>query len=131
MSKRSAVMDSVVACRTKRNQILLCIVTGLTAKVFVMDFEVGPCATRLTSPAIPTQHLIAQVFIQLGIEPQACAFRLDTRQDPFSVTRCRNVCLSWPGRNLKNRSADCKRTSGSSLSRFAPARKSAQIISRQ
>jgi hypothetical protein len=36
-----------------------------------------------------------------------------------------------PGRNLKNRNADCKRIPGFLFSRFAPARKSAQIISSQ
>ena len=65
------------------------------------------------------------------MEPQAGTFRSDPIHDAFSVTWCRNVRLSSPGRNLKNRKADCKRTSEFPFSRFAPARKSAQIISRQ
>ena len=36
-----------------------------------MDFEVAPGAARLTSPAIAAQHFIAELFVQLGIEPQA------------------------------------------------------------
>jgi len=73
----------------------------------------------------------AEKVILLGIEPQACAFRSNTRHDASSVTWRRKVRLPSPGRNLKKRRADRKRTSGFSLSRFALAKKSAQIIFRQ
>ncbi len=39
----------------------------------------------------------------LGLKPQGCAFRSNRIHDAFSVTWCRNVCFSSPGRNLKNR----------------------------
>ena len=120
-----------MACRTKCNQILLRIVAGLAAEFFVMDFKIGHCATRLASPAVAMQHLVAQIVVLAGLEPQRCTFRSDPSYNAFSVTWCRNVCLSSPGRNLKNRKADCKRISEFSFSRFAPAKKSAQIISKQ
>jgi hypothetical protein len=115
----------------KRDKVLLRIVTRMTTKLFVVNFKIRHGTARLASPAIATQHLIAQAFVELRIEQLACTFRSDSIQDAFPVTWCRNVRLSSPGRNLKNRRADCKRTSGFSFSTFAPARKSAQIISRQ
>ncbi|MGA8492031.1 MAG: hypothetical protein WB711_16510 [Terriglobales bacterium] len=41
-----------MACRTKRNQVLLGIVAAVTAKLLVVDFKIGSYAARLTSPAI-------------------------------------------------------------------------------
>ena len=130
-NSRSVAMYAGVACSAECNQILLRVVARVAPKLAVVDLKVGHRPAQLASPTIATEHLIAQLFIQLGIEPQACVFRLDSSHDAFSVTWCRNVCLSSLGRNLKNRRADCKRTSGFSFSRFAPAKKSAQIISRQ
>src|SRR5579872_1843224 len=124
-------MQDVMANSTECNQVLLGIIAGLATEFFVMDFKIGHCATRLASPAVATQHLLAESVVQLGIQANACMFQSDSSHDTFSVTWCRNVCLSSPGRNLKNRNADCKRTPGFSFSKFAPARKSAQIISRQ
>ena len=124
-------MHNGVAYRTKCDQVLLGIIAEVTAKFLVVNLKIGHCATQLASPAVATQHLVAQTVVLVGIEPQACVFRSDPSHDAFSVTWCKNACLSSPGRNLKNRKADCKRTSGFSFSRFAPAKKSAQIISRQ
>ena len=55
----SVAMHNGVACRTKRNQILLRIVAGLTAELFVMDFKIRHCAAQLASPSVATQHLIS------------------------------------------------------------------------
>jgi len=103
-------MLSGVACSAKRNQILLRIIAGLATEFFVMDFKIGPIATRLASPAVATQHLTAQIVVLVGIEPQAGVFWSDASHDTFSVTWCRNVRFSSPGRKLKNRNADCRRT---------------------
>jgi len=117
--------------RAEDNQILLGIMPKLAAKLFVVNLEIGHCATRLASPAVTTEHLVTQTVVLVGIEPQACMLRSEPSHDAFSATWCRNVRFSSPGRNLKNRNADCRRTLGFSFSRFAPAMKSAQIISRQ
>ena len=103
----------------------------MTSKLAVVDFYVGHCAAGLASPTVATKHLVAELFVYVRIEPQARLLRLDLIHDTFSVTWCRNVSCSWSGRKLKNRSADCSRTSGFSFSKFAPAKKSAQIISKQ
>src|ERR1019366_5676918 len=52
-------------------------------------------------------------------------------QDAYSRRFSRKACCCSPGKNLKYREIELSRISGSPLSKCAPARKSAQIISRQ
>src|SRR5713101_6913737 len=120
-----------MASGTQRDQVLLGVISGPAAKFFVVNLQVRSGPTALASPAISTQHLLPESFIQLGIKPQARALGSNAVHDAFSVTSCRKAWRCSPGRNLKNRDIDCRSTVGSSPSRFAPARKSAQIISRQ
>jgi hypothetical protein len=51
-SKSSALMYSIMASRTKCNQILFRIITGVAAELFVVDLETRSVAAQLTSPAI-------------------------------------------------------------------------------
>jgi hypothetical protein len=104
----SAVMQVDMACGAKGDQIFFAIVPGSAAKLFVVNLKTGHCATRLASPPVTTQHLVAELFVQFGIQPQARLLRSDLIHDPFPFTWCRNVCLSSPGRNLKNRKADSR-----------------------
>lgn len=62
--------------RNKRNQVLLPVVAGLATEFFVMDFKIGHCATRLASPTVATQHLVAESVVQLRIDANACTFRV-------------------------------------------------------
>jgi hypothetical protein len=57
-------MYTGVTANTEGNQILARIVAGLAAKLFVVDLKVGHRAARLASPAIATEHLMAQPFVQ-------------------------------------------------------------------
>jgi len=57
-----------MACRTKRNQILLGIGPGLAAKLFVVNLEIGHRAAGLASPAVAAEHVSAEMVVQLGIE---------------------------------------------------------------
>jgi hypothetical protein len=127
----SAVMRSGMAYRTKRNQVLLSVVTGLTAEFLVVDLEVGHRAASLASPTIPPEYLVAELFVRSGIKPQAWLLWPDAIHDAFPAKWSRNVFRSSPGKNLKKRRIDCRRTCELPFSRLAPARKSAQIISRQ
>lgn len=120
-----------VTCGTECSQVLLGVVACLAAELFVVNFQFGHRAARLASPAISSQHLVAELFVQSGVKPQSRLFWSDTIHDAFSAKWSRNVFLASPGRNLKKRKIDCKRTWELPFSRFAPARKSAQIISRQ
>ncbi|SRR6185295_4336539 len=103
----------------------------MAAQLLVVDLKVLSGTADLTLPAIPAQYLFAEPFVKLGIKPQSRSLGSNPVHEAFSVTSCRKASLCSLGRNLKNREIDCRSIVGSSLSRFAPARKSAQIISRQ
>ena len=53
------------------DQVLLGIVAGVTAKLFVVDFQARQSATELTPPAIATQHLLPESFIGRWIQTRA------------------------------------------------------------
>jgi hypothetical protein len=120
-----------VTCDAERNQVCFRIVAALAAKFLVVNLKIQPRPATLASPAVTPQHLLSQSFVYLRIEALSRAFGKNSIHEAFAVTSCRKACRCSPGRNLKNRDMDCSSTVGSSLSRFAPARKSAQIISRQ
>ena len=120
-----------MAVGAQRNQIRVVIVALLAAQVLVVDLQVLSGTTELASPAIAAQNLFSKLIVWFGIKPQARSLRSNSLHEAFPVTSCRKACRCSPGRNLKNRDMDCRSTVGSSFSRFAPARKSAQIISRQ
>ena len=131
LKNRVLAMHFRVTCGTERNQVLLGIVSGLASVLFMVDLKVHPRAARLASPAVPPQDLSTELLVGFRIQPQTRTFWPDRFHEarPFSCSR--NACLCSPGRNLKNRWIDCNNISGFPSSRFAPARKSAQIISRQ
>jgi hypothetical protein len=122
---------SFVTAGTQGNQVGVVIIALLAAELLVVDLKVLSGATDLALPAIATQYLFSEVFVELGIKPQARSLGSNSIHDAFPVTSCRKACRWSPGRNLRNRDMDCRSSVGSSFSRFAPARKSAQIISRQ
>jgi len=66
-----------------------------------MDFEVGPFAARLASPAIATLHLRAETVVLVGIEPPACMCLSDLIHDAFSVTRCRKRLPLFAGKKFE------------------------------
>jgi hypothetical protein len=96
----------------QRDQVLFRVIPGVTAKFFVMDFKIGHAAAGLASPAIPAEHMPAELFVFLRIEPQTGTFRPHPVHEAFPAKWSRNAFLSSPGKNLKNRRADCKSTSG-------------------
>src|SRR6266436_7777088 len=124
-------MHRSVTCGTESDQVLLGIVSGLASVLLVVNFKVQPRAASLASPAVLLQDLLTQLLVRSRIEPQTRTFWLNRAHEarPFSCSR--NACFCSPGRNLKNCRIDCNNISGFPSSRCAPARKSAQIISRQ
>jgi hypothetical protein len=103
----------------------------VAAEFLVMNFQVGHCTAELASPAVAAQHLLTEVVVQNGVQPHSGMLWQNPIHDTFWVAWRMNASFSSLGRNLKNREMDCKSTSEFPFSRFAPARKSAQIISRQ
>jgi hypothetical protein len=127
----SSPMSSGVTLATERDEIQIGIFARMAAKFLMVNFQVRHCAARLTPPAIAPQHLVPQSFVRRRIQPQAHGFCANRAHDAFSPKPVRNVCRCSSGRNLKNLVIENNSISGSPWSRLAPARKSAQIISKQ
>src|SRR5437667_12871855 len=97
----------------------------------MMNLKIRKAAAGLTSPSIPLQDFSTELLVGFGRKPQAGMFASD-RIHAASLEICdKNACFCSPGRNLKNRAMECSKMSGLPVSRLAPARKSAQIISKQ
>jgi len=120
-----------MAAGAKCNQVQVVVAALLAPMLLVVDMQVLSGATDLACPAIAPQYLFSELVVRFGIEPQARSLGSNWLHEAFPVTSCRKACRWSPGRNLKKRDIDCSSAVGSSLSKFAPARKSAQIISRQ
>src|SRR5712692_7876421 len=120
-----------MAVGAQGNQIPFVIPALLTTQLLVVDLQVLSGTADLTLPPISLHYPPTKLSIQLRIKSQAWALGQNSVHEAFSITSCRKACRCSPGRNLKNRDMDCRSTDGSSLSRLAPAKKSAQIISRQ
>ena len=56
-------MHARMACNAERNQVLFGIVTGVAAKLSVVDLQVQHRAAQLTLPAITAEHLVAELFV--------------------------------------------------------------------
>jgi hypothetical protein len=120
-----------MADSAESDQVRIVIIALLAAQLLVVHVQILPGTTELASPAITPQYLFSQLVVWFGVKPRARPLGSNLFHEAFSVTSCRKACRCSPGRNLKNRDMDCRSVFGSSLSRLAPARKSAQIISKQ
>ena len=96
-----------------------------------MNLKISKAAAGLTSPSVPLQDFSTELLVGFGSEPQAGMFGSDRIHEARWEICDKKACFCSPGRNLKNRLIECSNISGLPLSRFAPARKSAQIISKQ
>ena len=63
----SAAMYSAVAYRAQRDQILLCVCSRMAAEFPVVHLDIRHGAAGLASPAVATQDLLTQAFVQDGI----------------------------------------------------------------
>jgi hypothetical protein len=124
-------MDEGMALCAESDQILFGVVPRLAAEFFMMDFQVRQRAARLTPPGIATQDLLPQLLVRSRIQPQAGRIGVNRAHDAVSLRPSRNACRCSSGRNLKNLVIENNSIPGSPLSSVAPARKSAQIISKQ
>ena len=95
-------MNGSVAFPTKCNEILFGVMAELASRRNVVNFKVGKRATNLATPTVACQDGLMQDLIAFRIEAKPPTFR--TKRDHLVV---------------------------GSPSKLAPAKKSAQIISRQ
>jgi hypothetical protein len=93
-------MLSGVACRAQRNQVFVSVFPRMAAEFRVMHLKIRHRATGLTPPAVPTQYLLAQTFVQRGGQPRGSGFGANHSQDAFSRRFSRKACCCSPGKNL-------------------------------
>src|SRR6266849_8662643 len=123
-------MQVVVALGAGRDQILQGIVAHPTARLDVVHLKLGDAPAKLAAPPIALQHLPAQPSIGFRVKSQSRASWAKWHHEAFR-TCSRNSCCLGCGKNPKSRPSEISKASGFPFSRLAPARKSAQIISRQ
>jgi hypothetical protein len=70
-----AAVDARVAHGAECDQILTRIITGLAAKLFVVNFEIGHGSARLTFPAVAVKHLVAKLVVCRWIQPHRSKLR--------------------------------------------------------
>lgn len=61
-------MHCRVASIAQRDQVLFRIVARVTPEIFMVDLKVGHRAACLASPTISAEDLVAQLFINVGLE---------------------------------------------------------------
>src|SRR5712692_7129507 len=123
-------MNTLMAADAERDEVLFCIVSELAPRADVMDLEVGKTSAVLAAPPIPVEYLTPQFQIRRRTELQSRSSGTEPGHD--AVRTCSSKSTFWSrGRNLMSRSSERSSAWGFPFSRFAPARKSAQIISRQ
>jgi hypothetical protein len=74
-----------MAFRAKGDQILLGVIPGLAAKLFVVNFKIGHRAARLASPTVAAEHLVAKPVVQFAVQAKAWVLWPDAIHEAFSV----------------------------------------------
>src|SRR5512133_3692833 len=103
----------------------------MTAKFFVVNLQILSTAAVLASPSVSLQDLSTELSIRIGLPSHTFLLYANAIHRAFWLTCVRKTFCCSVGRNLKKASIDLSSISGVPFSRFAPARKSAQIISKQ
>jgi hypothetical protein len=113
------------------DEILFHILSQQASQLNVMDLQILGTSASLASPTIALEHLLAEPPIVIPIQAKP-ALSWDAKiHDAFGI-RSKNSCRCAFGSSRYIRlSAKSRQSELPETSRFAPARKSAQIISRQ
>jgi hypothetical protein len=123
-------MRFLMARCAESDQILGSVITQSAARLNVMDLKILHATARLASPAISLQNFTAKLAISLGIKSQAWSFCTDSSQN-VTCTSSRSCFLCGFGRPMTSRVRQGNKASRLPASKLTPARKSAQIISKQ
>ena len=120
----------LVALDAKSYQILGRVIAQSAPRLNVMDLKILHAPARLATPAVSLQDFAAELAISFRIKPQAWPFGSDPRQS-VTCTSSRSCFLCGFGRPITSRVREGNRASWLPASKLTPARKSAQIISKQ
>ena len=120
----------LVALDTKSYEILSRIIAQPAPRLNVMDLKALHAPARLATPAISLQNFAAELAIGFRVNPQSWPFAADPGQS-VTCTFSRSCLICGFGRLSTKRVSAGRRAGWLPVSKFTPARKSAQIISRQ
>jgi hypothetical protein len=120
----------LVALYAKSYEILSSVITQLTPRLNVMDLKILHPPARLATPTISLQDFAAELAISFRIKSQSGPLCTDPFQN-VTWTSSRSCCLCGFGRPITSRVRQGNKASWLAASKLTPARKSAQIISRQ
>ena len=123
-------MGFLMARRAEGDQILGNIISESAPRLYVMDLKAFHAPARLTSPSISLQDFVAELAIRFRFKPQAGSSCTDSSQS-VTCTSSRSCFLCGFGRPMTSRVRQGSRASRLPASKLTPARKSAQIISKQ
>ena len=123
-------MGVLVALDAKSYEILSRIIAQAAPRLNVMDLKAFHPPTPLASPAVSLQDFTAKLAIRFRIKPQPWPLCTDPRQS-VTCTSSRSCFLCGFGRPMTSRVRQGNRASRLPASKLTPARKSAQIISKQ
>lgn len=111
------------------DQVLFGIVAEQAPWLNMMDLELIHAAAVLAAPSVPLEHRSMEFLVEWGIESQPRASQsMNCHEIPLTVLR--NSCCFGCGSKLKSLSRERIKAFEFPDSMFAPAKKSAQIISR-
>jgi hypothetical protein len=120
----------LMAFDAKSYEILSRVITQSAPRLKVMDLKILHASTRLAMPTVPLQDFTAELPISLGVKPQPRPFGTHSGQS-VTCTSSRSCFRCGFGRPMTSRVRQVKRASWFPVSKLTPARKSAQIISKQ
>ena len=61
-------------------------------EITLLYLQIQPAPAVLAHPAITPQHSLPELFVRLGIKPQAWLFGQNQVREAFWVTSCRKAC---------------------------------------
>jgi hypothetical protein len=121
-------MDLPMTCTAKSDEVFFHVASQSASRLNMMDLEIFGTPASLAAPAVASEHPLAKPPIGIRVQPKPGLPRV---HDAFGI-RNKNSCFSEFGSSTYIRlSAKRRESERPEPSRFAPARKSAQIISRQ
>src|SRR6266404_9987394 len=123
-------MGFLMAPCAESNQILVSVIAQSAAPPNVVNLKFLHSPTRLATPAISLQDFPAELAISFRVKPQSGLFGTHPGQS-VTWTSSSNCFLSGFGRPITSRVREGNKAFRFPASRLTPARKSAQIISRQ
>ena len=122
-------MSFLVTTSAERDEVPVGIGSHPTPRLHVMNLEILRRPAVLASPAVPLEDLLSKFLVSFPIQSKAGPFLTQGSHEAF-CSPSRKLTFIGPGSMSNIRFIESS-TASRLLSSLAPARKSAQIISKQ